>query len=80
MAIYQIQINERTSIGRSVLAMLSAIPEVVTFEKAKPAKVEKSKVNKSIAGGFRDVRDILDGKQKGQTIDELLYELQSNID
>ncbi|MDR1682082.1 MAG: hypothetical protein LBS25_01640 [Candidatus Symbiothrix sp.] len=80
MATYQMQINERTSTGKSVLAMLAAIPDVVTFEKAKPAKVEKSQVYKSVASGFRDVRDILDGKQKGQTIDELLYELQNNID
>ncbi|MDR3327892.1 MAG: hypothetical protein LBT04_07225 [Prevotellaceae bacterium] len=81
MATYQVQINERTSMGKHILAMFSAIPDVVSFEKtAKPTKAKESKVYKSIASGFRDVRDILDGKQKGQTIDELLYELQGNID
>jgi hypothetical protein len=87
MATYKIQINERTSVGKYILAMLSAAPETVIFEKEKvkkekqaKAKAEEERIYQSIASGFRDVRDILDGKQKGQTIDELIHELQCNID
>jgi hypothetical protein len=33
MSIYQIQINERTSIGKSLVNFLQSIPQIVTFEK-----------------------------------------------
>jgi hypothetical protein len=75
MSTYQIQINERTSLGKGFLAMLKLAPsDVVTFETPfRPAK--KSRLYKSVESGFRDVREILDGKQKKQTLREFLDEL-----
>jgi hypothetical protein len=75
MSTYQIQINERTALGKGFLAMLKSAPsDVVTFETPqKPAK--KSRLYKSVESGFRDVREILDGKQKEVTLDEFLNEL-----
>jgi hypothetical protein len=75
MATYQVQINERTSLGKSFLTILKSAPsDVVTFEMlSKPAK--KSRLYKSLESGFRDVREILDGKQKEVTLDEFLNEL-----
>ena len=77
MATYQLQINERTSIGRSILAMLSAIPEAVSFEKIKPvAKVEKhSPLYYQLESAFKDVKLMIDGKKKEKTLDEFLAEL-----
>jgi hypothetical protein len=75
MATCRIQINERTSLGKGVLAMLKSVPSgVVIFETpSKPTK--KSRLYKSLESGFRDVREILDGKQKKQTLREFLDEL-----
>jgi len=33
METYQIQINERTAFGKSILAFLQSIPQVITFKK-----------------------------------------------
>jgi hypothetical protein len=71
MATYQIQINERTQAGKGLLAIMKASPEIVIS--IKPAK--KSRLYKSLESGFRDVREILDGKQKEVTLDEFLNEL-----
>ncbi|MDR3194761.1 MAG: hypothetical protein LBT76_05665 [Tannerella sp.] len=71
MATYQIQINERKLAGKGLLALMKASPEIVTS--ITPAR--KSRLYKSLESGFRDVREILDGKQKEVTLDEFLNEL-----
>jgi hypothetical protein len=35
MATYQIQINERTSLGKSIVALLNSVPQAVTVKKQK---------------------------------------------
>jgi hypothetical protein len=82
MATYQLQINERTSTGKSILAMLSAIPGVITLEKVKPvAKTEKhSPLYYELQSAFQDVKLMVDGKKPQKTLDEFLAELPDNPD
>jgi hypothetical protein len=76
MATYQIRINERTQLGKGILALLQSAVEAVSFEMpARKVASEKSTLYKSLESGFRDVREILDGKQKKVTLDEFLNEL-----
>jgi len=42
--------------------------------------IQKKKVLKSLKAGFKDVREIIDGKQKRTTIDEFINELRNNND
>jgi len=79
MATYQIQINERTALGKSLVVFLRSIPQIVKFEKAKEKVEEKSELYKSLDSAFRDVRLMIDGKKRKKTAQELLYELQNGI-
>ena len=76
MAVYQIYINERMSLGKSLVAYLQSIPQIATLEK----KVEKSKYDSEFYQGlqsaFTDVRLMLDGKKKKKTLDEFIEELE----
>lgn len=87
MATYQIQINERTSLGKGVLSFLQSIPQVVTFQIGKEEReltyeevVNKSELHRSLDRAFKDVRLMLDGKKQEKTLDELIYELQNSND
>jgi hypothetical protein len=71
MAVYKIEINERTKAGKSLLATLKSSPETVPY--IEPSK--HSALYRGIKSGLRDVRAILDGRQKEQTLRELLDEL-----
>jgi hypothetical protein len=76
MATYQININERTQLGKSIVALLKSATDTVSF--TVPAKQEtppKSVMYKRLESGFKDVREILDGKQPKRTLKELLDEL-----
>ena len=76
MAIYQININERSQLGKGIITLLKAATEAVSFETpATKAVQQKNTLYKSLDSGFRDVREILDGKQKEVTLDEFLNEL-----
>ena len=81
MAVYQIRINERMALGKSIVAFLQSVPQAVSFEK--PAVVEeeeyisKEELLESINNGFRDVRLMLDGKKRKKTLDELINELRN---
>ncbi|MCL2072699.1 MAG: hypothetical protein FWH18_02165 [Marinilabiliaceae bacterium] len=68
---YQIRINESMPLGQSIIALLRSAPEVVSF-------TENSKIENSLKSGFKDVREIIDGKQKKTTIDEFINELRNN--
>jgi len=82
MATYQININERTSAGKSILAMLSAIPETVSFTKVKhEVKEEKhSPLYYQLQSAFHDVKLMVDGKMQEKTLDEFLAELPDDPD
>jgi len=80
MAFYQIQINERTSLGKSLVALLQSVPRVVTFEKAEKKPTPKSELYESLDRAFRDVRLMIDGKKRKKTLDELIDELRNNND
>ena len=70
---YQIQVNESVPLGQSIIALLKSASDVVSFSSIKNDKVEKS-----LKSGFKDVREIMDGKQKRTTIDEFINELRNN--
>ena len=79
MAAYRIQINERTSLGKSIVAFLQSIPQIVTFEIHSEKTKENSELYKNLDSAFRDVRLMMDGKKKKKTADELLYELRNGL-
>jgi hypothetical protein len=76
MAAYQIQINERTSLGKNLVALLQSIPQVVTFKKREKKEAPKSELYHSLDRAFRDVRLMMDGKKKEKTIEEFLEEMR----
>jgi hypothetical protein len=80
MAIYQIQINERTSLGKSIIAFLQSIPQAVTFQKRDKKAAPQSELYKSLNSAFCDVRLMLDGKKRKKTLDELINELRNSND
>ena len=75
MATYQVQINERTSFGKSLVTFLQSIPQAVTFELTEKKPVTKSELYKSLDSAFRDVRLMMDGKKREKTVEEFLDEL-----
>ena len=75
MATYQIQINERMSLGKSIVAFLQSIPQIVTFEMPTEKSAPKSELYKSLDRAFRDVRLMMDGKKRKKTVEEFLDEL-----
>jgi len=72
---YQIQINESIPLGQSIVALLRSASDVVSFNSA-----QNDNIHKSLKSGFKDVREIIDGKQKRTTIDEFIHELRNNND
>ena len=80
MAVYQIRINERMSLGKSIVAFLQSIPQIVTFEKPVEKPAPKSELYESLNRAFADVRLMMDGKKKKKTIEEFLDELRNSND
>jgi hypothetical protein len=78
MASYQITIDERNVTGKSLVAFLHFIPQVVTFGKTKKKEAEKSELYHSLNRAFADVRLMMDGKKREKTLDELIDELQNS--
>ena len=64
MVTYQIVINEKTSLGKSIVAFLRFIPQVITFQGQEGKVVHKSELYKSLDSAFCDVRLMLDGGKK----------------
>ena len=75
MAVYQIRINEKMPLGKSLVALLQSVPQVVTFEWPAAKSVKKNELYESLDRAFADVRLMMDGKKKGKTLDELIDEL-----
>jgi hypothetical protein len=83
MAVYQIRINEKMKIGKSVVSFLQSIPQVVTFEMPKKKEVNvsvslnnQSELYHGLNSAFAEVRLMLDGKKKEKSAQEFLEELR----
>ena len=61
MAVYQIRINEKVPLGKSLVAYLQSIPQIVTFEIPKGKSMPKSELYHSLDRAFADVRQTEDG-------------------
>ena len=77
MATYQITVNEKKALGKSIIAYLHTIPQVVTIDKPNIKKEKKSWLYYELEGAFADVRMMMDGKKKKKTLDELIDELKN---
>ena len=80
MSSYHIRINEKVSVGKSIIAFLQSLPEVVTFEMPKKKKKPKSELYNDLNSAFAEVRLMLDGKKREKTLDELIDELRNSND
>ena len=76
MASYHIHINEKMSLGKSLVAFLQSIPQVATLEKTVKKSKPKSELYNGLNSAFAEVRLMLDGKKKEKTLDEFLEELE----
>jgi len=77
MATYQITINEKMSLGKSVIAFLHSIPQAVTVEMPKKKKPKKSWLYYELEEAFNDVRLMKEGKKREKTAQEFLEEIRS---
>ena len=80
MASYHIRIDERTSLGKGIIAFLQSVPQAVEFEKPKKNQPEKSWLYHRLDRAFAEVRLMMDGKKKEKTLDELIDELRNSRD
>ena len=80
MATYQITINEKMSLGKSLVAYLQSIPQIVTFEMSKGKSAPKSELYHSLDRAFADVRLMIDGKKRKKSLSELIDELPDSND
>ena len=78
MATYQITINERMTLGKSLVALLQSIPQAVTFEMPKKKEAKKSWLYYELEEAFNDVRLMREGKKREKTLDELIDELRNS--
>jgi len=80
MAVYQIRINEKVSLGKSLVAYLQSMPQIVTFEMSKDKRLPKSELYYSLDRAFADVRLMIDGKKRKKSLSELIDELPDSND
>ena len=80
MAVYQIRVNEKKAVGKSIIAFLQSMPQVITFEKPAEKAASKSELYDGLNSAFADVRMMLDGKKKEKTVEEFLDELRNSND
>ena len=76
MANYHIRINEKMSFGKSIVAFLQSVPQVVSFEIPKKKEKPKSELYHSLDRAFAEVRLMLDGKKRKKTAQEFLEEIR----
>ena len=84
MTTYQVQINEQTPLGKSIVSLLQSANEAVVSVVKKREKheltyeevVNKSDFHRRLDHAFADVRLMLDGKKREKTLDELIAELR----
>jgi hypothetical protein len=83
MTTYQIQIDERESLGQSLLTYLQSIPQIVTFSAVEEEEEEEEEeevisMDELYAGldrAFADVKLMVDGKKRKKSLQELIDEL-----
>ncbi|GHT69791.1 hypothetical protein FACS189452_10540 [Bacteroidia bacterium] len=76
MAAYQIYIDETNVLGKSIVALLKSATEVITFKNPiKQSIPKKDFLYQSIDSSFKDVREMLDGKQPKKNLKTVLDEL-----
>jgi hypothetical protein len=80
MASYYIRVNEKMALGKSLVAFLQSIPQIVAFEIPKANPAPKSELYKSLDRAFADVRLMMDGKKRKKTLSELINELPDSND
>ena len=85
MTTYQIEINEATPLGKSIIALLQSANEAVVSIVKKHTKrreltyeevVNKSELHRSLDRAFRDMRLMMDGKKPEKSAFQLLEELR----
>ncbi|MDR1631496.1 MAG: hypothetical protein LBR97_01185 [Dysgonamonadaceae bacterium] len=81
MSTYQLQINDKIPLGKSILSLLKSATDVVTLLPVrKKAEEEKhSPLYYELQSAFRDVKLMVDGKKKEKTIEEFLAELPDEL-
>jgi len=77
MATYQIQINERTSLGKSIVTLLRSVPQAVMLKKTEEKTESEFNLYDSLDRAFADVRLMIDGKKKKKTAQEFLEEIRN---
>ena len=77
MATYQIQINERTSLGKSIVTLLHSVPQAVLLKKTEEKTASEFNLYDSLDRAFADVRLMIDGKKKKKTAQEFLEEIRN---
>jgi hypothetical protein len=80
MAVYQIRVNEKISLGKSLISYLQSIPQIVTFEALIAKPIPKSELYHSLDRAFADVRLMMDGKKRKKPLSELIDELSDSND
>ena len=75
MATYQITINEKMALGKSVIAFLHSIPQAVTLEMPKKKQPQKSWLYYELEEAFNDVKLMREGKIREKSFAELIDEL-----
>ena len=77
MATYQITINEKAKLGRSLMTVLQSIPHVVTFEKSRKKEAKNSWLYGELEEALHDVRLMREGKLPEKTAQEFLAEIRN---
>ncbi|MDR1723023.1 MAG: hypothetical protein LBR84_03680 [Tannerella sp.] len=81
MATYTVSINERLSLGKSILALLQSAKGAVSFEMEKPARTkvreEDTKLYKDLDSAMKEVKMMIDGKKPEKSAFDLLHELRN---
>jgi hypothetical protein len=80
MASYSVTINEKSALGKGIVAFLQSLPQIVTFEIPKKKEKQESELYYGLKSAFEDVRLMLDGKKKEKSLDEFIEELERERD
>ena len=78
MASYYIRVNEKMALGKSLVAYLQSIPQIVAFEMPKEKPAPKSELYNGLNSAFAEVRLMLDGKKKEKSAQEFLKEIRKS--